>query len=598
MRLLDTASLKVVPFLESSRNATQLGAEANDHSTLAVPRYAILSHTWEAGEVTLQEMARAADDATVRSKPGYKKIEQSCELARQEGLEYIWIDTCCIDKTNSTELFEAINSMFTWYRNAWVCYVHLADALVVAGGGRDSVVYRNPRRLYVDLYRWYSRGWTLQELVASRNVAFYSADWQPMGTKTAHLMEIARGTGIDPATLAAAGGADFEDHLARISVARRMHWLAYRETTRPEDLAYCMLGIFGIHMPVLYGEGDRAFVRLQEELLKSVDDQSLFAWKEDDSLDYYRDDYGNSFRCWGLLARVPAEFRVAKSVARFRDTRSQRPAIQLSTSRGIQTTFLMCRDRSYSSGDLFLAVLDCHVGRVPGVYAGIRLKRTSSSRDEFVRVDTQQLLQFCAVDAQGRQSLAGFDHAQPQPGLYEMRYRTLHADWTPRTIFVRQDYPLPPPPGLWLVPPPGNRRPRGGGAQGSVRVLDIHPRHQWDADTWTVQPTHIDYWAGVAAAWLLQLGDDGPQLVIAAGGFPDRSSLQMRLLPWCRVLPLDLFPDLAGYAAGARGLAKTAKEDAGATASKGPDIDLGIHASIESIQLYGQEMLVVKMGYE
>ncbi|CAK7224042.1 hypothetical protein SBRCBS47491_005414 [Sporothrix bragantina] len=576
MRLLDTASLQVVHFLESSRNNTQLGAELNDHSTLAVPRYAILSHTWEEDEVTFQDMARAEEDEAVRQKKGYKKIEKSCELARGEGLEYIWIDTCCIDKTNSTELFEAINSMFNWYRNAWVCYVYLADAF------GDSVVYKNPRRMHVDMYRWYSRGWTLQELVASRNISFYNEYWNSMGTKAEHILEIAKGTGIDPATLAA--GADLEDHLSRISVARRMHWLAYRETTRPEDLAYCMLGIFGIHMPVLYGEGDRAFLRLQEELLKSIDDQSLFAWKEDDSLDYYRDDYGDSFRRWGLLARSPADFRVASSVARFRDTRSQRPTV-LSTNRGIQTTFLMCQDRSYTSGVLYLAILDCHIGRVPGVYAGIRLKRMTN-KDEFVRVDTPQLLQFCAADPHtGSQSLSGFDHSQDQAALWELRFRTLHTDWTPRTIFVKQDFPAPPPPGLWLVPPPGNARPKG--PQGSIRIVDVYPKHQWDADTWTVQPTQIDYWAGIAAAWMIRLGSE--KFAVAAGGLPDHSSLHeslhASLQPWCRVLPLNIFPDLAAYAAGARAMESAV-------------LEIGMTARVERTNLYGQEMFVVRLAME
>ncbi|KAL1894883.1 hypothetical protein Sste5346_005570 [Sporothrix stenoceras] len=571
MRLLHTRTLWVVNFVEKGCNASQLGAELNTHSSLAVPRYAILSHTWEDGEVTFQDMKKLTE---AKMKKGFGKIKKSCELARNAGIEYIWIDTCCIDKTNSTELFEAINSMFTWYRNAWVCYVYLSDA------GISSPVYSNQRQDHRDQFRWYRRGWTLQELVASRHIEFYGAGWESLGTKTDHLLLIAKATGIDAATLAA--GDDLEAHLARISVARRMHWLAYRETTRPEDMAYCMLGIFGISMPVLYGEGDGAFLRLQEEILKTVDDQSLFAWKEDDSLDYYRPDYGDSFRRWGLLARSAADFRVAASVARFRDTRAQRPAIQ-TTNRGVQTTLLMCEDRSYDSGDVFLAVLDCHVGHIPGVYAGIRLKRMTST-DEYVRIDTPQLFSFCAIDPSGQQDLGGFDLTKEQDVLYELRPQTAHRNWAPRTVFVRQDVPAALPPGLWLVPPPASVR--ATGHSGHVVVYDVVPKDQWDAATWTVQPTvaSVDYWTGFSAAFCVGFGKHikADALVIVAGARPGHEG---GMQPWCKVLPRSLCRDVVDFI-------KT-----NGVASNTPDAsqDLGVITTIEQTKLYGQDMFLVKL---
>ncbi|CAK7228113.1 hypothetical protein SEUCBS140593_006806 [Sporothrix eucalyptigena] len=579
MRLLHTRTLQVIHFVETSRNESQLGAELNSHSTLSVPRYAILSHTWEDSEVTFQDMTSADDPdlEEAKKKAGFGKIEKSCELARKAGIEYIWIDTCCIDKTNSTELFEAINSMFMWYRNAWICYVYLSDA------GGSSPVYSNPRQDYWHLFKWYRRGWTLQELVASRHIAFYGSGWGPLGTKEEHLLLIAKATGIDAAILAA--GDDLEAHLARISVARRMHWLAYRETTRPEDMAYCMLGIFGISMPVLYGEGDRAFLRLQEEILKTVDDQSLFAWKEDDSLDYYRADYGDSFRRWGLLARSAADFRVAASVARFRDTRASRPAIH-TTSRGVQTTLLMCEDRSYETGDIFLAVLNCHVGHIPGVYAGIRLKRMTST-DEYVRIDTPQLFSFCVVDATGQQDLGGFDLTQEQDVLYELRLRIAHRNWAPRTVFVKQDIPAALPPGLWLVPPPASVR--AAGHAGRVVVYDVVPKDQWDAATWTVQPTaaSVDYWTGFSAAFSVGFGGhtNADALVIVAGARPIHSGGIHPWEPWCKVLPRSLCRDLTGFV----------KKDG--VAANTPDFsqDLGVVSTIERTMLYGQDMFLIKL---
>ncbi|KAH8802704.1 heterokaryon incompatibility protein-domain-containing protein [Xylogone sp. PMI_703] len=302
MRLLHTSTLGVIPFIEGN-NSSAITSNANEYPALTIPKYAILSHTWEDGEVTLQEIQD--DREVIKAKAGYQKVKASCELAKRDGFEYIWIDTCCIDKTNSTELFEAINSMFRWYKNSSICYVYLADA-----EPRDDLSIVGPMPFEGSIeytFRWYSRGWTLQELIALRNVSFFSKNWKFLGTKVDHLVLLSSATGIDPYSL---NGGD----LSRISVARRMSWLASRQTTRLEDIAYCMLGIFGINMPLLYGEGERAFVRLQEEILKNSNDQSLFVWKEPDSMDFYREDYGESYSKSGLLASSPAHFEIARSI--------------------------------------------------------------------------------------------------------------------------------------------------------------------------------------------------------------------------------------------------------------------------------------------
>ncbi|KAI0777255.1 heterokaryon incompatibility protein-domain-containing protein [Trametes elegans] len=244
--------------------------------------YAILSHVWDnvVGEQTFQDLqsihtsAREAfpkgdiadDDpyllAFIRARLS-PKIVRCCDYARARGILYAWIDTCCIDKTNSAELSEAINSMYDWYSHAVVCYVHLAD-----------VAAENPEAQYSDFRysSWFRRGWTLQELIVPRNNIFLSKNWQMLGTKASLAGLLEDITGIDQDILLR------RQPLHSVSVARRMSWAARRETTRVEDEAYCLMGIFGVRLPVIYGEGSFAFIRLQEEIMQRIPDLSLFAW--------------------------------------------------------------------------------------------------------------------------------------------------------------------------------------------------------------------------------------------------------------------------------------------------------------------------------
>ncbi|KAI1792754.1 HET-domain-containing protein [Ganoderma leucocontextum] len=192
------------------------------------------------------------------------KIREACAVARANGYQYIWIDSCCIDKTSSSELSEAINSMYAWYARADICYGYLADV-------PPAEDHRKPRSDFRGSL-WFTRGWTLQELIAPLNVLFLSGDWAPIAPKYALADLIEEITGISEEALL------HVEPLDRFSVAQRLSWAAGRETTRVEDQAYSLLGIFDINMPTLYGEGDRAFRRLQEEIMQRVPDQSLFAW--------------------------------------------------------------------------------------------------------------------------------------------------------------------------------------------------------------------------------------------------------------------------------------------------------------------------------
>ncbi|EEU35443.1 uncharacterized protein NECHADRAFT_16940, partial [Fusarium vanettenii 77-13-4] len=243
--------------------------------------YAILSHTWRADEVDFNDMR---DLAVARSKKGFSKTEEPCRMAISHGLRYAWVDTCCIDKSSSAELSEAMNSMIQWYRQAAVCYAFLSD-LPVSGEIRGSDSFGK--------CRWFTRGWTLQELIAPADVRFFDQAWSPRGTKKTLCSEVSKITGISETVLGN------QVPLSTIPLARRMSWAAGRQTTRAEDLAYCLLGIFDVNISMIYGEGSKAFVRLQEEILRKTTDLSLFAWVTTNTpTTEYR----------GILAESPCEF--------------------------------------------------------------------------------------------------------------------------------------------------------------------------------------------------------------------------------------------------------------------------------------------------
>lgn len=225
-----------------------------------IPSYAILSHTWEADdqEVTFEDLMNGVGN----SKSGYRKIRFCIEQADRDGLQYFWVDSCCINKSSSAELSEAINSMFRWYRNAAKCYVYLSD--VAIGDPNESA---HSSQLQYELAfrqsRWFTRGWTLQELLAPASVEFFSREGNRLGDKKSLELQIHEITGI--AVQALQGSP-----LSQFSVSERMSWAAKRETTIEEDQAYCLLGIFDTHLPLIYGEGmEHAFHRLRKEIFAS-----------------------------------------------------------------------------------------------------------------------------------------------------------------------------------------------------------------------------------------------------------------------------------------------------------------------------------------
>lgn len=248
MRLLTTDGLLFEDFFESD-----------------APAYAILSHRWQKGEVGFKDMNKANRKGGIHANHvqamlGYKKIQNCARQALRVGLKYIWVDTCCIDKTSSAELQESINSMFNWYKNAAVCFAYLSD---VPSPDNEASIMKS---------KWFTRGWTLQELLAPKEVLFFDRYWQLIGTRSEMRLTVGSITKIQQAVLLR------PDSLRFISIANRLSWAAGRQTTRKEDQAYCLLGICGINMSLLYGEGSNAFLRLQQEIMKISNDTTLLMW--------------------------------------------------------------------------------------------------------------------------------------------------------------------------------------------------------------------------------------------------------------------------------------------------------------------------------
>ncbi|KAI0702352.1 heterokaryon incompatibility protein-domain-containing protein [Cerioporus squamosus] len=276
------------------------------------PGYAALSHVWDAEEQSFQDLQalRAECDVSGHNPRDLvsEKIRRCCELAQRQGYAWLWADTCCIDKSSSADLSEAINSMFRYYSLADVCYVYLRDVPTedaFVGDFTGSSPFRDSR--------WHRRGWTLQELLAPSVVFFLSASWECLGSKADLAEQLEEATGIPQSVLR------LQTKLGDISVAQRMSWAAFRQTTRPEDEAYCLLGIFDVNMPTLYGEGRRAFQRLQEEIMKRSTDTTLFAWGR--RFDFDQLQQTNEPVPSGLFSSSPFRFRACAGLV-FRERSS------------------------------------------------------------------------------------------------------------------------------------------------------------------------------------------------------------------------------------------------------------------------------------
>ncbi|KAK7468917.1 hypothetical protein VKT23_003414 [Stygiomarasmius scandens] len=327
------------------------------------PPYAILSHTWEDDEVVFQDMQYPG---IAKAKKGFAKLSGACQLARSNGFSYIWIDCCCINKESSAELSEALNSMYQYYADSEVCYAYLSD---VQG-------HENPRS-HISMFkwcRWFTRGWTLQELIAPSRLVFYDKHWLQIGTRFDLHDVITAITRIPTQVLLGDSSG--------ISIAKKMSWAALRQTTRPEDLAYSLLGIFGVNMPPLYGEGlTNAFMRLQLQIINTSDDRSIFAWaagRNDPDLDSR-----------GLFARSPSDFRYSRNVGMSNWNFVNKDSSFAMTNSGLRIHLPLRLASPGGDKSRFLALLHCRDERSQR-HLAVHLQNISGQR--YVRCQADQLV--------------------------------------------------------------------------------------------------------------------------------------------------------------------------------------------------------------
>lgn len=360
MRLVDVKTFELVEFV-------------GEH----VPPYAVLSHRWgkASDEVSFELMSNSLPKA--QELKGFAKIAHCAHQAEAEGLQYCWVDTCCIDKKSSAELSEAINSMFALYQSARVCYAYLEDVVAPIPAFDSPESYDDWESHFIQS-QWFTRGWTLQELIAPRFVRFYSKDWAFLGGRERYAELISERCGIASEILTGSTPLD------SVILAEKMRWASCRQTTRLEDIAYCLLGIFDVNMPLLYGEGPKAFQRLQEEIIKRTNDHSIFAWTDENA---------SHATFYSLFARSPANFENAYNLEKIIRKTGVPFAI---TNRGLNITLPL---RQIDTEELeYLALLDCKKMDEDGAIT-IHVRRLSQGSDQFTRVDTWHVTS--AVDQNG-----------------------------------------------------------------------------------------------------------------------------------------------------------------------------------------------------
>lgn len=299
--------------------------------------YAILSHTWgtDVEELDFDEFNAGQG----RGKVGFEKVRLCCEEAKKNNIQYAWVDTCCIDKRSSTGLSKAINSMFAWYAKSKTCYVYLAD--VSLRGSADELTSTSCEGT-LQKSRWFTRGWTLQELIAPETLLFFTKEWAKIGDKVNLAADIHAITGIDVDVL------KLRTSFLSRSIAQRMSWASLRQTTRLEDNAYCLLGLFDVNLPLMYGEGEKAFLRLQKQIIEQTDDETIFA------LDNV------PFEGSGLLAPNAAHFANATQIESHRaaGNYNDRPPY-FSTNKGLS---FECQLIPYAM-NTYLVPLNCHLAQ-------------------------------------------------------------------------------------------------------------------------------------------------------------------------------------------------------------------------------------------
>ncbi|RGP78322.1 hypothetical protein FLONG3_3458 [Fusarium longipes] len=345
MRLINVDTLKIQQFFGTR-----------------IPPYAILSHRWgdDDEEVSFSDMTNGSTEKT-----GMAKVIGCCNQAKKDQINYVWIDTCCIDKTSSKELDEAINSMFQWYRRASVCYTYMVDIPT------DEDVWDPASKFYSS--SWFQRGWTLQELLAPVELRFYDHAWNFIGNKADLASEIENITDIPRKFLL--GWVDFH----QASVAQRMSWAAKRETKREEDIAYCLLGIFNVTMPMIYGEGGKAFERLQLKIMEQTTDDSIFSWGISQARPSEQISTEDESISAGVFASSPRDFAPCGNIVPH--TQGPKPTGTFTVSGGYVHTSLILRN---CKNGMTYGMLNCCFENSEHEVIAIPLLPTSSA-NEYIR---------------------------------------------------------------------------------------------------------------------------------------------------------------------------------------------------------------------
>ncbi|PNY27415.1 Uncharacterized protein TCAP_02659 [Tolypocladium capitatum] len=528
MRLLDARTLGLVDVRDD-----------------AIPRYAILSHTWGDEEITIQELRR------IKGRVPRPLDRHKRAIVGKQGFV----------KSSSAELSEAINSMYIWYRQSAECYAFLSD--VQAADKEDwSLSGSSLRRS-----RWFTRGWTLQELIAPKAVLFYAKDWTLLGHKDSPLAFaniISQVTGIDDEVL------DGRIDPLQLSVSARMAWAAHRHTTRLEDTAYSLMGLFQVNMPLLYGEGHRAFTRLQEEIIQSTDDQSLFAWNSFDEADQDPD------ALFGLLAQSPAYFKDARNIQPLPPLPIYASAPSSITNHGLRVQVYLRPVMGAGADTMeedYLAILDCFI-RVGDLYKCpvVRLRRLSE--DQYARLQPKSQMSLPPPLSQFAPENEGY-----------------------RAIYVRQRpvyYHLP----QFRISPfhmeSGVTTSSSDGVQ--YRLTDTFPPSQWNSNTMTLKAAYSRKLRamGVFRFQSVARKDEGVDVVV---GLRRLNSMQWE--GWCfqlsrRAKALEAtFTEVNGKiekmtAASHADLSSGALSSGALRDALGDDSSLMSNATVEGIQLQGR----------
>ena len=334
-------NVKAVLDIERSKTSAETNVlqpvekDYNDHA-LMEQRYAILSHRWQGDEISFKDMEKLTN-SKLQTCSG-RKVVGTCEVAQKENLKWVWIDSCCIGN-NVNARGRAINLMYRWYRCSQTCYTYLHDVT------KDSF----PRKANEPANsEWFSRGWTLQELIAPRVLEFFDQSWQPIGNRRDHAATLSKITRVPQILLDQTDGPGASRTLTdTFGVAQIMSWAADRETRMPEDRAYSLVGLFGVSLPALYGiGGQEAFQILQDTIIKQYRDQSILSWSGQAN--------GN------VLAESPSDFQKCFDVVPWRPSSwpgsPPRPPFQM-VQESITTRLRLtrCRGSSY----IFQAELAC-----------------------------------------------------------------------------------------------------------------------------------------------------------------------------------------------------------------------------------------------